>query len=236
MRKKNVKISVTVVAMLVLLVQLFSLTVVAEDNMNGNVVIMTEERSLSQQAELEEIYQQLFPDEFHFIQEYQQNGVLDIAAEDIETLFVGSKVMQDKTYDLIVMSNGQIFTNISDNIPDSKARGRMTGDFTVGDIGHYTTFTITYTINYSGYDTINSCDNITGSGFYLYPTNLSRKWTEDANGPAHYGYNNVSMNYDGSGVLYDIGVAVGNNKAKGITQLSSGVDKWVWAFLYAFFF
>ncbi|WP_394921696.1 hypothetical protein [uncultured Robinsoniella sp.] len=92
------------------------------------------------------------------------------------------------------------------------------------------------TVNYSGYDWINSCDNISGSGFYLYPTNLSKKWNEDADGPAHYSYNNVSMNSDGSGVLYDIGVAVGNDKAKGVTQVSTGADMWLWAFLYGLFF
>lgn len=35
---------------------------------------------------------------------------------------------------------------------------------------------------------------------------------------------------------YDIGVAVGNDKAKGIAQISTGADMWLWAFLYAFFF
>ena len=84
------------------------------------------------------------------------------------------------------------------------------------------------------FDEIMSCQGVTGSGFMLYPTNLSRKMKEDANGPAHYGYNNVKMADGSAGPLYDIGVGVGKNKAKGITKIASGADMWVWSFIYGF--
>jgi hypothetical protein len=37
-------------------------------------------------------------------------------------------------------------------------------------------------------------------------------------------YVNTSLYADGSGVLYDMGVKVGNNTAQGVVKLSSGVD------------
>ena len=237
--RRKLEMKKKILRLTVMIVQLFSISVFATENEDLPVITLQETRTNSEIENLESIYERLFPDEYHYIKEYQENGVREMDIDKIEMLFYGTKELDDKSYDLIVMNNGQIFTNISEVISDiaiTRASSTKTGNFTVGDLGHYNTFTITYTINTSGYDKINSCDNVTGSGFYLYPTNKSVKWTEDANGPAHYGYNNVSMNYDGSGVLYDIGVAVGNDKAKGISQISTGADMWLWAFLYAFFF
>ena len=219
------------------------LNVYAETMEVSTFAEISEVRKHDKQSELKEIYKILFPDEYHYIVEYEKNGVREMASNEVETVVYKTASYEDVDYELLIMNNGQVFLNycevkeIQDN---SKTRGPVNGtfyskDFTVGDIGHYVTFTIDYLIKQTDYDSIIDCRNISGDGFYLYPTNLSVKWNEDADGPAHYGYNNVSMNMDGSGVLYDIGVGVGNNKAKGISQVSSGADMWVWAFIYAFF-
>lgn len=209
----------------------------AEENVG--VMTLDETRSVAEKEKLLEIYKSLFPNEYHYIEEYQENGIIEMDNEDIVMIFYGSEDIDNTSYELIVMSNGQIFTNyytFSEQNISARAIVPSSGDFTVGTTDNYITFSIRYTIDTLDYDWIDECTGTSGSGFYLYPTNRSVKWKEDADGPAHYGYNNVSMNYDGSGVLYDIGVGVGNNKAKGITQISSGADMWLWAFLYAFFF
>lgn len=216
----------------------FSISAIAAEN-NYATMTLEETRSVSEVNALQNIYKQLFPEEYHYIEEYRKNGVVEMASENINIIFSDAKEVENTTYELIVMNNGQIFTNYHTlNTAESIGRVKLpsSGDFTVGDLGHYTTFSIEYTIDTLDYDCINRCTGTSGSGFYLYPTNLSIKWEEDSNGPAYYGYKNVSMNYDGSGVLYDIGVGVGNNQAKGISNISSGADMWVWAFLYALFF
>ncbi|MBR2403028.1 MAG: hypothetical protein IKB01_09735 [Lachnospiraceae bacterium] len=213
----------------------------AEANTFANV---SENRESEDQEKLKAVYKELFPNEYHYIVEYEKYGVKEMPDVDIETIFYGAVPCEGFEYELIVMNNGQVFLNysgLSELQTVGKERYAVNGtfyskDFTVGDIGHYVTFTIDYLICQMDYDSIITCRGAYGDGFYLYPTNLSKKLTEDTEGPAYYGYNNVSMNLDGSGVLYDIGVAVGNNKAKGITQISRGVDMWLWTFLYAFFF
>lgn len=238
---KRTKKVFAIVFSAILVVQLFTISAFASERKDESIITMAETRSASEMNNLRSIYAQLFPNEYHYIEEYEKNGVKEMDASEVKMIFHGSEDINTQSYDLIVMNNGQIFTNISDlaptsDNPHSRLTVTTTGEYTVGDLGHYNTFKILYTVNYSGYDWINSCDNISGSGFYLYPTNLSKKWNEDADGPAHYSYNNVSMNSDGSGVLYDIGVAVGNDKAKGVTQVSTGADMWLWAFLYGLFF
>lgn len=210
----------------------------AAENTSKDVTVLTEFRTNEEVRSLENTYESLFPNEYHYIVEYQNNGVIDMDQDDIDMIFYGSKEVMNVTYELIVMNNGQVFTNQMEIIPEISLNAlyaTTTANFTVGDLGHYNTFNVTYQLYNPEYDRIKSCNSITGSGFYLYPTNISKKWVEDADGPAHYGYNNVSMNYDGSGVLYDIGVAVGKNQAHGISKIASGADAWLWYLLYAFF-
>lgn len=109
-------------------------------------------------------------------------------------------------------------------------------EFTVGDLDRFTKFTCRYQIN-SGYDKILSCkeSGTIGGGILYYPFELKTKYTEDVNGPAYHIYTNSS--YDGSATakLYDIGVAVGKNQARGICIPASGVDMFLWQLLNAFF-
>lgn len=237
---KKVNKLLAVILSVILGFQMYSLSVKAAEKVGNSVVTLSETRTATRKNGLKEIYHQLFPEAYHYIEEYEMSGVQEMNADQIELIFYGSKDFEGTTYDLTVMSNGQIFISYVEDIRDGIAPQDITTykkqKFTTGDLDHYTYFYITYTIDTRNYDKIISCDDVQGWGFYLYPTNLSKKMVEDAEGPAHYGYNNVSMNYDGSGVLYDIGVGVGNNKAKAITQVSTGADMWLWAFIYAFFF
>lgn len=49
-------------------------------------------------------------------------------------------------------------------------------------------------------------------------------------------YNNVAMSSNGLGVLYDLGVVVGHDKAKGVWDISSGWDSFCIYLLNAFLF
>lgn len=226
------------------IVTCISSKVYAESSEITNFAEISEERTDDEQNELKMIYKNLFPNEYHYIDEYEKYGAQEISSSEVKVIVYETASYEGIDYELIVMNNGQIFLNYWETEEfHSVGSGRAAAygtfyskDFTIGALDHYTTFTIDYLINQTDYDNIIACRNIQGDGFYLYPTNLSKKMTEDAEGPAHYGYNNVSMNFDGSGNLFDIGVGVGNNKAKGIIQLSTGADMWLWSFIYAFFF
>ena len=205
---------------------------------------IAEERSVTEQQHLLDTYRELFPDEYAAILNYQENGVTDVAADEVVVSVYKTAEKDGVEYELTVMSNGQVFMNYSEEVacedaimPLASAGGtRYVKDFTVGDVGTYNTFTIEYYIRNTDFDEIMSYKDgpATNGGFMLYPTNLSKKMKEDSSGPAHYGYNNVKMSGGSTGPLYDIGVGVGNNKAKSITKVSSGADMWLWSFIYSF--
>lgn len=220
-----------IILCLFLMIPIYGMPAYAHEN--DSVITLSEERSTDEVSELMNIYSMLFPDEFHYIEEYEQEGVIDMPQNEIKTIFNGSKELGNTTYDLIVMNNGQIFTNISEYSVNTRSTLRY-GKFQVGDLGKYIVFECYYKFN-SGYDEIVECNDIRAinGGFILYPTNLKKKYTEDSKGPAYHAYTNVHM--DGGNVLYDIGVAVGKDQAKGITQISTGVDMFVWNMLYSFF-
>lgn len=113
-----------------------------------------------------------------------------------------------------------------DDIPSSGSSAKLTRQFKVGDLDKYVTFTVTYTVNSPGYDVINDWD-VSGDGFILIGGFLHKKVKsrEDSKGPAYIRYDNVTMR--GGNILYDIGVAVGVDKAESIIKISEGLDSWV---------
>ena len=220
-----------IVLCLFLMIPIYGIPAYAQGN--DSVITLSKERTSDEVSELMNIYSMLFPDEFHYIEKYEQEGVTNMPQDEIETIFYGSKELGNTTYDLIVMNNGQIFTNISEYTVNTRSTLRY-GKFQVGDLGKYIVFECYYKLN-SGYDEIVECNDIRAinGGFLIYPTNLKKKYKENSSGPAYHAYTNVHM--DGGTVLYDIGVAVGKDKAKGITQISTGADMWVWSMLNSFF-
>lgn len=149
----------------------------------------------------------------------------------------------NKEYTLCVYNNGQIFTNIAETISEENSVLRMpvtkevTKSYRLGDLGHYNTFTVTYIVELYGYDYISSYNTNAGAeggGFLLYPYCFRFKKHEDATGNAYVGYYNVSMNMDGSGLLYDLGVIAGHDMSQGFCRLSSGLDSFIMYVLNAF--
>lgn len=198
------------------------------------------DRNYAEMEVLRDTFQQLFPNEYHYVVEYEKNGVKDLPQSKIKVLFEETKKLNNIDYTLVVLNNGQIFTNTLETTEINSGNLRIndtyqkTQDFTVGDIGHYVTFTVTYTVYLKGYDLIDSYTT-SGSGFYLYPTSYRFKKEEDSSGSAYVAYINCPMTIDGSGSpFYDLGVAVGHDQAKGLCQPSNGWDLFLYALLYAF--
>lgn len=210
-------------------------------NNNKNSPKIDNERDKSEQELLRKIYKELFPEQYPYIEQYEKSGIIEMDFDEIEVIFNGTKTYNNDTYNLIVYNNGQIFTNIIKRIQDSNLipyaydTKQVTESFQLGDVGHYNTITVTYTAQYQGNDWINSYST-GGSGFYLFPQCRRYKQYEDSSGNAYIGYHNVSMNYDGSGVLYDLGVSVGDDRAIGITKLSTGLDAFLTYLLNPFLF
>lgn len=227
----------------IMLLSLSSLVAVAADNtISPEYVTLEETRTEAEATSLKEIYQDLFPQQYHYIENYEQNGVSNESANQVEEVFADTKTINNIDYTLIVYSNGQIFANYVETIiEDSSQENTPSGDdtyqktqnFVCGDFTSFTTFKVTYTIWLMGYDRIDSY-SVSGSGFLLYPTNRHYKQEENSDGNAYIAYHNVSMSADGSGVLYDIGVIVGHNKADKFTNIATGLDAFFWIMLHAF--
>ena len=194
------------------------------------------ERSNAEQNELAAIYQELYPDQYHYIENYQENGITNIPEELITLVFYDSKTLGNATYDLTVYSNGQVFLNYVIYNDVSLTRGSISksGIFKAGDLNKYISWVIYYTIDDNAYDSISRIDyEHADAGIYYTILNKRTKMKEDSSSPAYIGYTGVSLN-NGAGPLYDLGVAVGNNQAKSFSTLSSG-GGWFWAFFYQFF-
>lgn len=149
---------------------------------------------------------------------------------EVETIFYGEKDLGDTTYELWVLNNGQVFTNIIETVSVMSARGVTTTntgqDFYVGDLGYYLTFHVEYTIYPNTYDKITSAQEPTGSGFLITPFKRKTNFNETSSSPAYVMYVNAEIQ-NGTGVLYDLGVAVGNNKARPVWQMAQGLDAWL---------
>lgn len=200
-------------------------TVSAADNNTATEGVRSEQEI----EELKSIYKELFPNEYHYVEEYEANGInQDIEPEEIETIFYGEKELGDTTYELWALNNGQVFTNLIKRVSGASTRSTSsteTEDFEVGDLGYYLTFTVTYTINSNSYDKIISSKE-TGWGFLVTPFRRRENLTETSSKPAYVMYVNAEIQ-NGTGVLYDIGVVVGNNKAKPTWQIAQGLDAWL---------
>ena len=110
---------------------------------------------------------------------------------------------------------------------------QRTKSFTLTELGSYITYTATYTIyRVGGYDKFNFEPSVTGgSGFTIYPTNKRYKQYENSSGNAYFGYYNCEIG--GNTILYDSGVIVGDDGARGFIKLSTGFSAFVWYMLNA---
>lgn len=212
-----------------LLVQLFAVPTFAAETQPVSPVQKT--RSNDEIAELKEIYATLFPDAYHYIEEYEAYGVSD--EEYVDIIYSEYIDYDNKTYGLIVMSNGQIFTNITE-YSNTRATNRY-ATLQVGDLGDFILFGCTYQIN-PGYDKIIECKEVENpDGVLIYDFELKKKYTEDSSSPAYHIYTNSVLNNEAASRLYDLGVAVGNDQVRGIATPASGLDMFLWQFFYAFF-
>lgn len=186
-------------------------------------------------SELNMVHQDLsllFPEEYHYVVDYEKKQI-NKKIINPKIIFEDTRKVGVKKYTLTVYNNRQVLLAEEENLtPQNNNILRITDAFQVtkkyklGDIGHYNTFIVTYTVNRYSYDVIDSWD-IKGSGFYLYPYNYRHKDYEDSKGNAYRSYVNSSMYYNGSGVLYDLGVVVGHDSSKGVCRLSTGVDAFI---------
>lgn len=163
-----------------LLVQLFAVPTFAAETQPVSPVQKT--RSNDEIAELKEIYATLFPDAYHYIEEYEAYGVSD--EEYVDIIYSEYIDYDNKTYGLIVMSNGQIFTNITE-YSNTRATNRY-ATLQVGDLGDFILFGCTYQIN-PGYDKIIECKEVENpDGVLIYDFELKKKYTEDSSSPAYH--------------------------------------------------
>lgn len=194
-----------------------------------------EVRSEEEVNELLCTYKRLFPEDYHFIETYLEEGI-DTSVEEPQLVIEKSVSDYDADYTLIVYDNNQVLTiesreEIMYSIQALGDTVRHTGVYTLGDLGHYKDFTGVYNISKSSYDSIVSFKPMEGAGHgdFLIPSiHKSIKEKEDASGAAYIAYQNCYITLYGTTYFYDFGLAVGRNQAKPVVQLAKGWD----AFLY----
>ena len=119
------------------------------------------ERTEDEVDELIDIYQDLFPDEYHYIETYVNEGV-DTTIESPQIIFEETESDFNTDYTLIVYDNNQILTIVSTTNSSSYAAStlgtnggssvRYTVTYDLGDLNVYERFTGIYRINKPGYD------------------------------------------------------------------------------------
>lgn len=235
MKRKTHKI---IMPLVLCIVTVLGLGMTTNAQTNDNFQPRTEEEIVV----LKRDFQKLFPEQYHYIETYEKDGVLEMEPDQVTTIFDETKAVGEKEYNLIVFNNGQVFLNTSELVSkktsgNGKTRAlettAYTKKFTVGDVGKYATFKATYVIELRGYDTLSSCD-VVRSDFILYPFNKQYKRVEDSSGNAYFGYVNCPTNIENAGIMYDVGVKVGNNRAKGFAKVSTGLDAAIWYMLNAY--
>ncbi len=200
-----------------------------------------EVRSEDEVNELLSTYQRLFPDDYHYIETYLEEGI-DASVEEPQLIIEKTASDYDADYTLIVYDNNQVLTIEAreEIMYSTQAVGdtvRHTGVYTLGDLGHYKEFTGIYNISKSSYDSIVSFKPMEGPGHgdFLIPSFLkSVKEKEDASGSAYMAYQNCYITLYGTTYYYDFGLAVGKNQAKPIVQLAKGWDAFLLRLLDAF--
>ncbi|WP_320962819.1 hypothetical protein [Hungatella effluvii] len=160
-----------------------------------------------------------------------------ISSSQLYIVFDETRTRGNFEYQLTVYNNRQIITIITETLSTNQARIEdqysVTKTFKVGIGQWFQNITVTYGINLLGYDAIESYEIGTGD-FYINTACKHFKAKEDDSGNAYIAYENNSINLDGSGILYDIGVAVGHDRAKGICQPAKGWDSFLWYLINAF--
>ena len=144
-------------------------------------------------------------------------GISDMKSSEVELIYNGDIEYKGITYQLSVMNNGQVFLCSNEVVSMSEnrdAKGSVLGTtytrrFESGDFTGYTVWEVTYVISQQYYDHIKSHDMVGANGVsYFYA--FHEKLVEDADSPAYVGIGNAKTS---SGLYYDMGVAVGRNKA-----------------------
>ena len=197
-------------------------------------------RHLSINAEynaMKSAYKEIFPEQYHYIEEFEANGIRNISSSQLYIVFDETRTRGNFEYQLTVYNNRQIITITTETLSTNQARIEdqysVTKTFKVGIGQWFQNITVTYGINLLGYDAIESYEIGTGD-FYINTACKHFKAKEDDSGNAYIAYENNSINLDGSGILYDIGVAVGHDRAKGICQPAKGWDSFLWYLINAF--
>lgn len=187
--------------------------------------------------EMKSTYKEIFPEQFHYIEDYEANGIKNIPASQLKVIFDETRTQGNSEYQLTVYNNGLFITLVTETIPSKQTRVEdqysVTKTFKIMVEEQYQEITVTYGVNLLGYDAIESYEFGKGN-IYLNITGKKFKAKEDDSGNAYIAIINNSVNMDGSGLLYDIGVAVGHDRAKGICQFSEGWDAFLWYLINAF--
>lgn len=243
LRKKGVKDTVifklfkkSSALMMVLMILCYSQIAYAEEDADMC------ERTEDEVDELIDIYQDLFPDEYHYIETYVNEGV-DTTIENPQIIFEETESDFNTDYTLIVYDNNQILTVVSTTNSSSYAAStlgtnggssvRYTVTYDLGDLNVYERFTGIYRINKPGYDSIESFEATKGP--WIVPSYSKKvKEKEDSSGAAYIAYPNCYMSLYGVTYYYDFGLAVGKDKASPQVQLSTGWDVFLYRLLDAF--
>lgn len=181
----------------------------------------------------------LFPEQYHYIEHYEKNGVSAMKSSEIKVIYNGEADYNGVTYQLIVMNNGQIFICVNELISVStisESRGSVLGHtytrrFESGDFTGYAEWNVTYVLSEQYYDHIKSYNLVGANGIHSF-FNVYEKFVEDASSPAYVGLGNARTS---SGLYYDMGVAVGRDKATTFCNIATGIDTWFWYFFDSFF-
>ena len=142
-----------------------------------NAATVNSEFNNRSEEEVSQVYnelQALFPDEYHYILEYE-NGI-DKSILFPEIIFEDTRSGSAGNYTLTVYNNGQVLLGIERDLTNSNDTAstraydvrHVTKSYELGDVEHFITFTVAYDVNLYAYDVIDSY-RVDGDGFYLFP-------------------------------------------------------------------
>lgn len=189
-------------------------------------------------TEIDDIYRIVFPDEYHYIEEFQQNGLKEMDDDVVlATIFYETREYNDVEYTLQVMNNGAVARIQEDDITpkdqiQTRARSYWTSSFVMDDgFGYTQNFVVTYMIDNMTYDSIESWESY--GDYALYSWDKHEKFTENSKGPAHIYYTNCTWEIPlQTQPLWDMGVLVGRDEAQPFMILSEGWDMTLWTVIH----